>query len=243
MFLIYAIFIVIPFVTSNSYDDEISYRSSVMEDKRPILRMPVMSESEEYEEGTDRREGKSTEYTETTENARPVRDLTLLVHWLIDKFGYDVPQGRKNNDDFMEPGIKIPVLHAQSDENEETTPKPAELEKGNFTSLITLAKLKKQNKEKLEPLWVTDLKDFIKDLTTKFGEQDVAQYTKPIIASLEKKHHVQIRDIDRNVLCEIFINYVPTKSSKKRERSEGRVMRYKSKHNRPKPKLNYENSG
>ncbi|XP_050554171.1 uncharacterized protein LOC118270852 [Spodoptera frugiperda] len=267
MLLIFMIFIAIPLVTSRPYfdDDVISYRSSVMENDKPILRMPAVSESEENEEDSDRSETKSIEYTESRESEGPVKDLTLLVQWLLDNLRYDAPQSRKDNGwpgttmlidaepspikqnhnniyDLMEPRIKIPVLHAQPDEEVkiETTTQPAEPEVTTPPSIITMTKLKK--KVNPEPFWVTDLRDFIKDLTTKFGQEDIAQYTKPVIASLEKKHHVQITDIDLDQYGEIFIHYVPKKSSNKRERPESRAVRYKTKKEGTKTKINFLNS-
>ncbi|KAJ8715535.1 hypothetical protein PYW07_010017 [Mythimna separata] len=78
-----------------------------------------------------------------------------------------------------------------------------------------LRTLKNKHKEKSDPSWITDLKEFIKDLTTQYEQHEVLDKTKPVIATLEKKHHVKIKDIDVDEYGEIHINYLEKGKNKK----------------------------
>ncbi|XP_026729873.1 uncharacterized protein LOC113495379 isoform X3 [Trichoplusia ni] len=51
-----------------------------------------------------------------------------------------------------------------------------------------------------DPTWMSDLKAFIKDLVSRFGQEDLDRYTKPVMAALEKKHNIRVTDIDGNII-------------------------------------------
>nr|XP_049705019.1 uncharacterized protein LOC126056376 [Helicoverpa armigera] len=83
-----------------------------------------------------------------------------------------------------------------------------------------LATARKHNTTNSDPVWVRELKDYLKDLTTRFKQQDIASYTNPIIASIEKKHDVKINDIDVDQYGEISINYTELKKEKKEKKKK-----------------------
>ncbi|XP_063896067.1 uncharacterized protein LOC110379174 [Helicoverpa armigera] len=181
MFLFY-IFVLIPLIkASDNYAP--SYRSSVMDGDKPILRMPPNSESEPEEDLPPSQTNR--------EDAKMVKDVGILIEWLEDNFGYDLATARKHNTEGEKPHKK----HKKKNSKE-----------------------KKPNNS--DPVWVRELKDYLKDLTTRFKQQDIASYTNPIIASIEKKHDVKINDIDVDQYGEISINYTELKKEKKEKKKK-----------------------
>ncbi|KAJ8709635.1 hypothetical protein PYW08_009639 [Mythimna loreyi] len=197
MVLVY-ILLLIPLTTATRRSDGPSYRSNVMDGDKPILRLgPERDETESDNSGLqDKPAGLPDE---------PQNDPEELNSALRDGDKPISKEGSKQTESDSgtgDSGISVDPSQ-QPPENKDNG----------------LRSLKKKHKEvKDDPGWIKDLKDFIKDLTSQYGQHEVLEKTKPVIATLEKKHHMKIKDIDVDEYGEIHITYVEKAKSKKTSR-------------------------
>ncbi|XP_026729872.1 uncharacterized protein LOC113495379 isoform X2 [Trichoplusia ni] len=132
-----------------------------------------------------------------------LKDMSLLIDWLVEDFGYDV----------------VPEVHRRTDTKKKIEKKALRTSNTNFPFLekrlkkgsekhkrVHSLRTKPENDKRMsqDPTWMSDLKAFIKDLVSRFGQEDLDRYTKPVMAALEKKHNIRVTDIDG----EIHIDYV-----------------------------------